>query len=154
MRFANVEGDGLRRVPQSMWAEVCKDAKCSILHHESNRQFDAYLLSESSLFIFPDRMIAKTCGQTTLLNLVPHLFTLAEAVGARPAMLTVRSPLSPAPPPPPPFLITPFSFGARIASWCSRAKRPAGRAPLQCTGLQQLRVPALRQAGSQAGRVA
>lgn len=73
-----------------MWAEVCKDAKCSILHHESNAKFDAYLLSESSLFIFPDRMIAKTCGQTTLLNLIPHLFTLAEAVGTRPTVLTVR----------------------------------------------------------------
>lgn len=89
--FARVEGDGLRRVPQSVWAEVCKDAKCSILHLESNPQFDAYLLSESSLFIFPERMIAKTCGQTMLLNLIPHLFTLAEAVGTRPTVLTVRA---------------------------------------------------------------
>lgn len=86
--FARVDGGGLRRVPQSVWSEVCKDAKCSILHCESNDQFDAYLLSESSLFIYADRMIAKTCGQTTLLNLVPHLFTLGEIVGTLPIAIT------------------------------------------------------------------
>ncbi|KAJ1639657.1 S-adenosylmethionine decarboxylase [Pavlovales sp. CCMP2436] len=86
--FARVQGQGLRLVPQSVWVEVLKDAKCSILHRESNDRFDAYLLSESSLFIFPDRMVAKTCGQTTLLKLVPHLFVLGELVGTRPTVLT------------------------------------------------------------------
>ncbi|KAI7880757.1 S-adenosylmethionine decarboxylase [Lichtheimia hyalospora FSU 10163] len=53
-------------------------AKCSILGVISNDYMDAYLLSESSMFIYPHKMIIKTCGTTTLLTALPHVFTIAH----------------------------------------------------------------------------
>mmetsp|Transcript_20565 Transcript_20565/g.60723 ORF Transcript_20565/g.60723 Transcript_20565/m.60723 type:complete len:410 (-) Transcript_20565:289-1518(-) len=81
--FTAANGGGFRRVPEAMWTEVLKDAKCSILHRKSNAEFDAYLLSESSLFVYENRVIAKTCGQTTLLNLIPHLLGMAHVLGTK-----------------------------------------------------------------------
>mmetsp|Transcript_4028 Transcript_4028/g.11425 ORF Transcript_4028/g.11425 Transcript_4028/m.11425 type:complete len:409 (+) Transcript_4028:167-1393(+) len=88
MTFSASHNGGLRRVPEDLWTQVLTDAKCSILHRISNDTFDAFLLSESSLFVYPSRVIAKTCGQTTLLNLIPHLFAMASALGMKPLTLT------------------------------------------------------------------
>jgi len=69
--------DGLRQVSMEDLAEMLDMAACSILHHTQNAYFDAYLLSESSCFVFPDRVILKTCGTTTLLLVLPKvLFSL------------------------------------------------------------------------------
>jgi hypothetical protein len=48
--------------------EICKAARCSILNSITNEHVDAYLLSESSLFVYPRKIIMKTCGTTTLLR--------------------------------------------------------------------------------------
>jgi S-adenosylmethionine decarboxylase len=69
---------GFRQFQADVWSGVLADAACTILHHESNVQFDAYLLSESSLFVFANRVILKTCGTTTLLLVLPKLLALAE----------------------------------------------------------------------------
>jgi len=63
------------------WAELLTEAACTILHRESTPEFDAYLLSESSLFVFPHRVILKTCGCTTLLLVLPKILQLAAALG-------------------------------------------------------------------------
>lgn len=62
------------------WSELLKEAACTILHRETSPDFDAYLLSESSLFVFPHRVILKTCGCTTLLLVLPKLLQLAAAL--------------------------------------------------------------------------
>merc|ERR1711957_562485 len=72
---------GLRRFQHDVWSDMLADAACTILHQESNKDFDAYLLSESSMFVYPDRLILKTCGTTTLLLALPKLFALADEVG-------------------------------------------------------------------------
>jgi len=87
-RSADGVPGGFRRLAQATWTKVLTDAKCAILHRVSNASFDAYLLSESSLFVYADRVIAKTCGQTTLLALVPHLCALGKVLGLEPAEIT------------------------------------------------------------------
>ena len=81
--FSAYSGDaaaalGLRAFSQATWSEVLADARCSILHHVGNAAFDAYLLSESSLFVYPHKLILKTCGTTTLLLVLPTVLALAE----------------------------------------------------------------------------
>jgi len=73
---------GFRQFQTAAWSDVLVDAACSILHQESNAEFDAYLLSESSLFVYPERVIVKTCGTTTLLLLLPKLLLLADKIGS------------------------------------------------------------------------
>jgi len=75
------DSSGLRRFQHDVWSDMLADAACTILHQESNKDFDAYLLSESSMFVYPDRLILKTCGTTTLLLALPKLFALADKVG-------------------------------------------------------------------------
>lgn len=42
------------------------------------------MLSESSLFVYPNHIVAKTCGSTTLLHAVDPLLELAASVGCEP----------------------------------------------------------------------
>jgi S-adenosylmethionine decarboxylase len=65
--------EGLRAINREKWQEMLNLAKCTILNHKSNQYFDAYLLSESSLFVYPDKVMLKTCGTTTLLRAIPKL---------------------------------------------------------------------------------
>lgn len=73
---------GFREFAPSVWSDVLADAHCSILHSVGNDYFDAYLLSESSLFVYPHKLILKTCGTTTLLLVLPKLLALASRLGA------------------------------------------------------------------------
>merc|ERR1712087_930184 len=74
--------DGLRRYGREAWGEMLTAASCTILSKRSNARFDAYLLSESSLFVFPHRVVLKTCGTTTLLLVIPQLLRMAHDIGS------------------------------------------------------------------------
>ena len=73
--------DGLRSLSREQLDYLCTQAKCTILSTISNSYIDAYVLSESSLFIYKTRFIMKTCGTTTLLRCLSSLLQFADALG-------------------------------------------------------------------------
>jgi hypothetical protein len=60
----------LRTIPRAAIDAFLTLAKCTVISTRNNKHFDSYLLSESSLFIFPTKIIIKTCGTTMLLKSV------------------------------------------------------------------------------------
>lgn len=73
-RFNCINPDGLRSIPLDEWVKVLDLVSCKILSMKSSEYMDAYLLSESSLFVFPHKIILKTCGTTTTLFCIEKLF--------------------------------------------------------------------------------
>lgn len=60
----------LRAKGDDYWSELLTYAHAKVLSKISNDFCDAYLLSESSLFVYDHRLILITCGKTTLANAV------------------------------------------------------------------------------------
>jgi hypothetical protein len=59
-------------------------AACCIVSSNHNEHFDAYVLSESSLFVYEDKLVLKTCGTTRLLAAVPTILQLAAGLDMGP----------------------------------------------------------------------
>ncbi|KAK6157736.1 hypothetical protein DH2020_011984 [Rehmannia glutinosa] len=76
--FADPEGKGLRSLSKSQLDEILGPAECTIVASLSNEHVDSYVLSESSLFVYPYKIIIKTCGTTKLLLSIPPILKLAE----------------------------------------------------------------------------
>jgi S-adenosylmethionine decarboxylase len=72
---------GLRDIPRSSWDLVCTAANCTILNSMSNDTLDSYVLSESSLFVYPLKIIMKTCGTTTLLRALGPFLEITKELG-------------------------------------------------------------------------
>jgi len=56
----------LRKMTRGDIDDILIAAKCSILMHRYLESYDAYILSESSMFIYDDHIIMLTCGSTSL----------------------------------------------------------------------------------------
>ncbi|MEO1015432.1 MAG: adenosylmethionine decarboxylase [Pseudomonadota bacterium] len=56
----------LRAKPEGFWRGIVDLSDASILSRLSNETCEAYLLSESSLFVWSDRLLMITCGRTRL----------------------------------------------------------------------------------------
>jgi len=70
-------------IPAEEWSRVLRHAQCTILSHTRAGDTDSYVLSESSLFVWDDAVLLKTCGTTTLLKSLGALWTLlTDLVGA------------------------------------------------------------------------
>ena len=63
----------LRKLPPSFWGELVRRAKAEIISKISNEYLDAYLLSESSLFVYSDKVVMITCGRTTPVDSMLYL---------------------------------------------------------------------------------
>lgn len=84
--FADPGGKGFRSLSKDQLDEILKPAECTIVDSLSNDLVDSYVLSESSLFVYPYKVIIKTCGTTKLLLAIPAILKLADSFS-----LTVRS---------------------------------------------------------------
>ncbi|EGS17576.1 S-adenosylmethionine decarboxylase proenzyme-like protein [Thermochaetoides thermophila DSM 1495] len=73
----SVKEGGLKAVSPSTWEGMLDLVKCKILSIVRSEHVDAYLLSESSMFVFPHKLILKTCGTTTLLLGLRRLLRIA-----------------------------------------------------------------------------
>lgn len=74
----------LRRMPRAEIDAFLTAAKCTIISQTSTEELDSYVLSESSLFIYPNQVIVKTCGTTSLLYCLPKLLESAAKLQAKP----------------------------------------------------------------------
>ncbi|KAJ8751097.1 hypothetical protein K2173_016278 [Erythroxylum novogranatense] len=79
--FSNpANGLDLRALTRSQINSILEPAFCTIVDQLSNSEFDSYVLSESSLFIYPLKIILKTCGTTKLLCSIVPLLELADSL--------------------------------------------------------------------------
>eukprot|EP00300_Choanocystis_sp_HF-7_P005142 c13908_g1_i1.p1 GENE.c13908_g1_i1~~c13908_g1_i1.p1 ORF type:complete len:353 (+),score=71.85 c13908_g1_i1:34-1059(+) len=75
--------NNLRSLSKETWVTILAECGCTILGEIHSDKMDAYLLSESSLFVFETKCIFKTCGRTKLLTAVGMLQDLALFLDAR-----------------------------------------------------------------------
>lgn len=68
---------GLRTVSRQTWEDMLDIVKCKVLSVIEGTEMDAYLLSESSFFVSPHRLILKTCGTTLNLLGLPRILEIA-----------------------------------------------------------------------------
>ncbi|KAK9098030.1 hypothetical protein Syun_025075 [Stephania yunnanensis] len=76
--YLDPEGLGLRALTRAQIDTILDAARCSIVDQLSNSEFDSYVLSESSLFVYPLKIVIKTCGTTKLLLSIPPILELAN----------------------------------------------------------------------------
>lgn len=69
----------LRSLSHGFWRELVQSAKADILSHIANEHCDAYLLSESSLFVWHDRILMLTCGNSRLIDAACFLLSNLNA---------------------------------------------------------------------------
>jgi S-adenosylmethionine decarboxylase len=65
--------ESLRLQPRAFWEKLVNKAQAQILSEVSNEKMTAYLLSESSLFIYDHYLVMITCGTTQLVKAVDEL---------------------------------------------------------------------------------
>ena len=62
----------LNDISDEFWQALVHSCNACILSRISNEQCKAFLLSESSLFVWDDRFVILTCGETQLVNSVEY----------------------------------------------------------------------------------
>uniref|UniRef100_A0A8C2IU53 adenosylmethionine decarboxylase n=1 Tax=Cyprinus carpio TaxID=7962 RepID=A0A8C2IU53_CYPCA len=75
------EGKGtgdLRTIPRFEWDKLLENVHCLIISVTKTDKQEAYILSESSMFVSNRRFILKTCGTTLLLQALVPLLELAR----------------------------------------------------------------------------
>lgn len=75
---------GLRSLTRSQLDELLDLAACKIISSRACPALDAYVLSESSLFVYPYLWVLKTCGTTKLLQSVTRLLEMTRDLGMQP----------------------------------------------------------------------
>lgn len=74
---ASAKPNGLKSVSADTWKDMLDLVNCKVLSIVESPDVDAYLLSESSMFVWPHKLVLKTCGTTTLLYGLPRMLEIA-----------------------------------------------------------------------------
>ena len=69
---------GLKENINNRWDKVIKACDAIILSKIENNDMAAYLLSESSLFVWNDRILIITCGKTTLTKSIKKILSFLD----------------------------------------------------------------------------
>jgi S-adenosylmethionine decarboxylase len=77
---------GLKKVSVDTWKGMLDLVNCKVLSIIESEHVDAYLLSESSMFVFPHKVVLKTCGTTTLLWGLTRLLEIAAVDAGFPSV--------------------------------------------------------------------
>eukprot|EP00232_Nephroselmis_pyriformis_P000766 CAMPEP_0182913570 /NCGR_PEP_ID=MMETSP0034_2-20130328/38109_1 /TAXON_ID=156128 /ORGANISM="Nephroselmis pyriformis, Strain CCMP717" /LENGTH=909 /DNA_ID=CAMNT_0025050297 /DNA_START=368 /DNA_END=3097 /DNA_ORIENTATION=+ len=72
---------GFRNVTRTQLDDMLSDAGCTIVSTVLSDEYDAYVLSESSLFVYPTKVVIKTCGTISLFKAVPSMLSFAAEHG-------------------------------------------------------------------------
>lgn len=80
---ANSSKKGMLAISRSQWEILLDTVNCQILSSETSEDCVSYVLSESSLFVYPYKILIKTCGETTLLDCLPILKKYTTQVSLR-----------------------------------------------------------------------
>eukprot|EP00249_Psilotum_nudum_P010402 c22520_g1_i1 orf=600-3026(+) len=81
--FIDSDGMGIRVLSRTDIDKLLSAAECTIVAELSNDYFDSYVLSESSLFVYPYKIVLKTCGTTKLLKTIPLLLEYASLLSLK-----------------------------------------------------------------------
>lgn len=71
----------MRDMKKSIVDTMFENACCRALSKTSNKIMDAYVLSESSCFVYEKRIVLKTCGTTEPIGAVPCILAAAQSQG-------------------------------------------------------------------------
>ena len=77
---ANSSKRGMLDITRSEWETLLSSVNCLILSTAFSEDCVSYVLSESSLFVYPYKILIKTCGNTTLLECLPLLIKYSQQV--------------------------------------------------------------------------
>jgi len=77
-RSCSQRSNDLRTIPHEHWDRMLASIDCKALSCMENENITAFVLSESSLFLFPRAILLKTCGLTRLLVSIPLILELAR----------------------------------------------------------------------------
>ncbi len=69
---------GLHSNADGRWDRIVHASGSEIISKASTDVMDAYLLAESSLFIWENRILIITCGQTNLINTIPEILNVID----------------------------------------------------------------------------
>lgn len=78
--FRDPAGMGLRALTRAQLDSILEPAFCTIVSELAGAEFDSYVLSESSMFVYPLKIVLKTCGTTKLLLSIPVILKLADSL--------------------------------------------------------------------------
>ncbi|MGD2269939.1 MAG: hypothetical protein PVI06_06020 [Desulfobacterales bacterium] len=70
---------GLRENTNGRWRKVVNASGADIINKISTEKLDGYLLSESSLFVWDDRVVMITCGKTTPVMAIPDILKFVDS---------------------------------------------------------------------------
>ena len=73
-----LKAGGLRQAAREEWDAIIDVLNAKIVNHVANDDLDAYVLTESSLFVYPHKLILITCGTTVLLKALEPILALSK----------------------------------------------------------------------------